>query len=138
MSDLSRKYNPIESGVMHSSGFANIADGNTASFGAASPETFAQRMHIEHNRQHVQGFRNAGVLHGYRQEARSSPVGNRQGANISQLSVPQQSLHSGNRTSVGHVDSGLSRQSYNARNNSRLAVPTRFHEPTSRHFNPYQ
>ncbi|QQS22033.1 hypothetical protein IPM09_00550 [Candidatus Saccharibacteria bacterium] len=136
MGDLRSKFNAVQSGIIHSSGFAKVADGNTASFGASSTETFSQRLHTEHNRQHIQSFGNAGVLHGYRMEAKAAMPVNRQGANLT-YGADTAPLRSGNRASLGHVDTGSTRQSLNARGSTRLAVPTRFKEPTPRHYNPY-
>ncbi|HRC27952.1 MAG TPA: hypothetical protein PKV96_01025 [Candidatus Saccharimonas sp.] len=136
MGDLRTKFSNNQSGVMHSSGLARVADGDAASFGATSAESFSQRLHIEHNRQHVQSFGNAGVLHGYRMEAKTQTLGNRQGPNVTR-SADSGLPRSGNRASPGRVDVGLSRQSINASSSTRLATHTRFREPSPRHYNPY-
>jgi hypothetical protein len=137
MSDLRSKFNSIQSGVIHSSGFANVTDGGTANFGTTSTESFTQRLRVERNRQHVRSFGSAGVLHGYRLEANTALPVNRQGTNIIH-GANTEPLRSGNRVLVGRVDTGITRQGPGARSGARLTVPTRFKEPSPRHYSPYR
>lgn len=53
--------------LFHSSGVVGDTDGTT--IGSTSSESFEQRQKIEGNRRLVGGYRDAGVLHTYRQEA---------------------------------------------------------------------
>ncbi len=57
---------PQAPAVTHTSGFAEVADGETPSFGSVSPETFEQRKHVDRNRQHVAKFREAEIHRDYR------------------------------------------------------------------------
>lgn len=47
------------SDVAHSSGYGTV--NNRASFGTSDNTTFSQRQQIEHNRKHIQGYKNAQV-----------------------------------------------------------------------------
>lgn len=53
--------------LFHSSGVVGDADGKT--IGSTNSESFEQRQKIEGNRRLVGGYRDAGIVHTYRQEA---------------------------------------------------------------------
>ncbi|HSX00376.1 MAG TPA: hypothetical protein VLH38_05045 [Patescibacteria group bacterium] len=59
--------------LFHSSGVIGDTDGKT--IGSTSSESFEQRQKIEGNRRLVGGYRDAGIMHTYRQEAQSTTIG---------------------------------------------------------------
>ena len=52
--------------TFHSSGIV----GDDSTMGATNAQSFEQRRQIEHNRQRINGYKHAGVLHNYRNNAR--------------------------------------------------------------------
>ena len=52
--------------TFHSSGIV----GDDSTMGATNAQSFEQRRQIEHNRQNINGYKHAGVLHSYRNGVR--------------------------------------------------------------------
>ncbi len=122
---------PID--VTHSNAIARVADGDAPSFGSGSKETFDQRKEVEKNRQYVEGFHSAGVVHNYRDSARQHEATKRRMKAIRERI--QQKTQSRDSTSL---------QRFNATSAPRpvhkldsAAPRRRFTEPTSRRYNPF-
>ncbi len=107
---------PQTPAVTHTSGLAEVADGEVPSFGSVSPETFEQRRHIDRNRQHVAKFREAGIHRDYRSpQQRTQFTSPERGSVISKPEI---------------VKRELSQQT--------ITRPTpNYQEPQSRKFNPF-
>lgn len=124
---LSSRFNRPDTGIIHSN---SIASTGSNTFGAASPESFAQRKIINHNREHVPHFRSAGVIHSYRHDASSYTARNNP-------YVERDSAGSGNP--IAHP--GLNNRSH--AQPTRMAPPrtatpsTTYREPPRRNYNPY-
>ncbi len=133
-------------GTFHSSGVA----GDAASMGAASPQSFQQRRIIDQNRQHVASYRDAGVLHAYRQNAQRAVADttSRQAADGAVATPAAQDLrHARGRTTprTSRVENRATSRIDIVKTSRRDApanpVMTRqtagFREPQARGYNPY-
>ena len=134
--------------LFHSSGVVAGADAET--LGATSAESFEQRQQLEHNRQLVAGYRSAGVMHNYQQEAQGQraqqqaddehrkykkparyAAGQRsprlQGASPNRIDIVKPSRQPGNVGGASGPTTGP-------------IVPNRpsFKEPANRRYNPYK
>ena len=75
MSLLSRFGQPDDP-EFHSHAMARATQEQAQTIGSTDNSTFQQRLHLERNRQHVDGYRSSGVLNNYKLEAqlqRNSP-----------------------------------------------------------------
>ncbi|MFZ1258813.1 MAG: hypothetical protein WAQ25_05090 [Candidatus Saccharimonas sp.] len=149
---LSSRFNAMQPKTLHTNAMAEISADGKLVLGAASPETFEQRRRIDRNRQHIQSFRSAGIVHGYRTEARSqSPTTvQRPSADktaTQQAASPEPTTILGKREAAQTARLAPSRQAFNATltpailphktpDNTR-ATTQRFREPPSRGYNPF-
>ena len=108
------RHNSLQSGVVHSNGFANAADHGNPSFGSTSAESFAQRRAIDRNRQHINRFQDARIHQDYR-APKSSQEPEVEGNHVTQPAPPERPA----RSPIPRTTGG-------------------FREPTSRGFNPFK
>jgi len=139
--------------LFHSSGVVGDTDGNT--IGTTSSESFEQRQKIEGNRRLVGGYRDAGVLHTYRQEAHDQlssqqpdndsdhkkhhrhnsmvtdrPTSRIQNPSSSRIDIIKPSSRIARDTGIAKPGIGPSKPA--------TAVKRTFMEPVTRKYNPYQ
>lgn len=140
----------------HSSGVVNDS-GQGETLGSTSAESFEKRREIDHNRQHVNRYGEAQVVHGYRTQAVDS--GDLTTSRISEEEHGQRSKRHSSQTipRTSRIDDrGTSRVDVVKRVDPRNAemkptfgyqprargadTPVRpvFREPSSRGFNPYK
>ncbi len=138
-------FNQQQGSTLHSSG---IVDG--ASLGSTSTQSFQQRRIIDQNRQHVASYRDAGVLHAYRQNAQRAVADttSRQAADGAVATPAAQDLrHARGRTTprTSRVENRATSRIDIVKTSRRDApanpVMTRqtagFREPQARGYNPY-
>jgi hypothetical protein len=139
--------------IFHSSGVVGDADGET--IGSTSAESFEQRKKIEGNRRLVGGYRDAGIMHTYRQEAhdaissqsadnddknkkhhhRNSMVTDRptsrvQNVSSSRIDIMKPSSRIARDTGIAKPGMGPSKPT--------TSIKRTFMEPVTRKYNPYQ
>ena len=124
----------IDNPPFHSNGYAKAANGND--IGAASSQSFTQRLHVERNRRHVRKYHNSMIANGHHRHSqfhRIDVVNNaperpeQPGVSSRSTSIQGKSPLSG-RSGVGRSISGFTRP---------VNRPS-FSEPSTRGFNPYK
>jgi len=148
----SRFNNNSERQLFHSSGVVGDNDGRT--IGSTNSESFEQRQKIEGNRRLVHGYRNAGIVHTYRQEAHdtlSNQQGNGDDKDRKHHRTSMVTEHpnsyiqnpSSSRIDVIKSSSRIARDTGIAKRGMGPVKPTTnvkrtFIEPVTRKYNPYQ
>jgi len=139
--------------LFHSSGVVGDADGKT--IGSTSSESFEQRQKVESNRRLVGGYRDAGIVHTYRQEAhdavsgqpadnndknkkhhhRNSMVTDRVGSRV--RDVPSSRIDIIKPSSRVIRDTGVAKPGMGP-SKATASVKRTFMEPVTRKYNPYK
>jgi len=139
--------------LFHSSGVVGDADGKT--IGSTSSESFEQRRKVESNRRLVGGYRDAGIMHTYRQEAhdaisgqptdnddknkkhhhRNSMVTDRPTSRVQ--NVPSSRIDIMKPSSRIARDTGIAQPGMGP-TKPATSVKRTFMEPVTRKYNPYQ
>lgn len=132
--------------LFHSSGVVGDTDGQT--LGTTSAESFEQRQRVERRRRLVGGYRDAGVLHNYRKEARNGITPQRDDAKdkiLHHKEYPTVLMKNIPLNRVDVVKSSRIKGSSQAESaalaqkpsNSAVSRPS-FQEPLSRRYDPYR
>lgn len=139
--------------LFHSSGVVGDADGKT--IGSTNSESFEQRQKIEGNRRLVGGYRDAGIVHTYRQEAHDSlsaqqPDSNdknkkhhHRGSMVTDRPTSRVQNPSSSRIDIMKPSSRIARDTGIAKHGMGSAKPAAsvkrtYMEPVTRKYNPYQ
>lgn len=139
--------------LFHSSGVVGDSDGKT--IGSTSSESFEQRKKIEGNRRLVGGYRDAGIVHTYRQEAHDTISGksadsddkNKKHHHRNSMVVDRPSSRvrdvPSSRIDIMKPSSRIARDTGIAKPGTGPVKPTAsakrtFMEPVTRRYNPYQ
>lgn len=118
--------------LFHSSGVVGDTDAET--LGATSAESFEQRQKLESNRRLIGGYKDAGVLHNYREDALEQRSKNH--AAQYKDGVAQRTPRVQGR-STNPIDIVKSPRPIGDAGQNLPSCPS-FQEPTSRRYNPYK
>ncbi len=138
--------------LFHSSGVVSDADGEK--IGSINSESFEQRQKVEGNRRLVGGYRNAGIVHTYRQEAHDALFSQQGNSDDKDKKYHRTSMVTDRPTS--YIQNPSSSRIDIMKPSSRIArdtgitkpgigptkpttgVKRTFMEPVTRKYNPYQ
>lgn len=130
MGKLSSRFMREQSdGIFHST---DIVKPST-NIGSTSTESYEKRREIEANRQHVAGYRNAQVLHSYRQVAQEGAI-----KGSTALERPRTSRIEHRSTSrIEHAPTSRRGADTSTVAPRAVQAPEAFREPRSRGYSPY-
>ena len=122
--------NNLDDATLHSNGFADASQSNSVG-ATSSPQSFAQRLHIERNRQSVGGYHHSMLANGHHRNSHYQRVDVMTGSSRPGSEVPAARTGAGNSFAPRRPGGLIS-------DVARPAPRQSFTEPPARGFNPYK